>query len=143
MKKAQAIYESMMETDFYSQWLGIKPLLIEEGVCHLEMTVRKEMLNGFGILHGGVAYALADSAQAFAANGFGRIAPLINANMSYSKSAREGDVLRAEAKVIAIGNKKADVDVTLYCNEEEEPYYFFRGTAYRTSREHELKEEIE
>ncbi len=137
MERAQAIYESMMATDFCSQWMGVKALLIEEGQCHLEMMVRKEMLNGFGILHGGIAYALADSAQAFAANGFGRVAPLINANMSYSKSAKEGDRLRAEAKVISLGNKKADIDVTIYCNDKEEPYYFFRGTAYRTSREHE------
>ena len=101
----------MMENDFCSQWLGIKPLLIEEGHCILEMQVRKEMLNGFGTLHGGMAYSLADSALAFASNSYGRISPLINGNMSYSKSAKIGDVLKAEATVISLGNKKADVDV--------------------------------
>ena len=63
--KAEKVYESMMENDFCSQWLGIKPLLIEEGHCILEMQVRKEMLNGFGTLHGGMAYSLAELSIGF------------------------------------------------------------------------------
>ena len=136
--KAEKVYESMMENDFCSQWLGIKPLLIEEGHCILEMQVRKEMLNGFGTLHGGMAYSLADSALAFASNSYGRISPLINGNMSYSKSAKIWDVLKAEATVISLGNKKADVDVVITCEGQEEPFYFFRGTVYRTSKEHKV-----
>jgi acyl-CoA thioesterase len=136
--KAQKVYESMMENDFCSQWLGLKPILIEEGHCILEMEVRKEMLNGFATLHGGIAYSLADSALAFASNSYGRISPLINGNMSYSKAAKIGDVLKAEAKVISLGNKKADIDVTITCKGHEEPFYFFRGTVYRTSKEHEV-----
>lgn len=128
----------MMENDFCSQWLGIKPVLIEEGHCVLEMEVRKEMLNGFLTLHGGIAYSLADSALAFASNSYGRISPLINGNMSYSKSAKEGDILTAEAKVISLGNKKADIDVIIKCKGHEEPFYFFRGTVYRTSKEYEI-----
>tara|TARA_B110000046_G_scaffold52102_1_gene58156 strand:- start:33242 stop:33661 length:420 start_codon:yes stop_codon:yes gene_type:complete len=134
--KAQKVYESMMENDFCSQWLGIKPIVIEEGYCVLEMQVRKEMLNGFGTLHGGMAYSLADSALAFASNSYGRISPLINGNITYSKSAKIGDILKAEAKVISLGNKKADIDVVITCEGQEEPFYFFRGTVYRTSKEH-------
>jgi len=128
----------MMERDTYSQWLGIQALKLEEGECHLEMTVREEMLNGFDILHGGVAFAFADSALAFASNSYGRISPLINGNMVYSKSAKEGDTLRAEAKVFAISHKKADIDVNIYCNDEEDPFYYMRGTVYRSSKEFEL-----
>ncbi len=134
--KAQKVYESMMENDFCSQWLGIKPIVIEEGYCVLEMQVRKEMLNGFGTLHGGMAYSLADSALAFASNSYGRISPLINGNITYSKSAKIGDIVKAEAKVISLGNKKADIDVVITCEGQEEPFYFFRGTVYRTSKEH-------
>lgn len=126
----------MMERDTYSHWLGIRPLKLEEGECHLEMTVRSEMLNGFDILHGGVAFAFADSALAFASNSYGRISPLINGNMVYSKSAKEGDILRAEAKVFSISHKKADIDVNIYCNDEKEAFYFMRGTVYRSSKEH-------
>ncbi|KAA3646039.1 MAG: hotdog fold thioesterase [Bacteroidetes bacterium] len=138
MSKARKVYESMMENDFCSQWLRINPILIEEGHCILEMEVRKEMLNGFGTLHGGMAYSLADSALAFASNSYGRISPLINGNMSYAKGAKLGDTLRAEAKVISLGNKKADIDVTITCVGHEEPFYFFRGTVYRTSKEHDV-----
>lgn len=134
--KAQQIFEKMMETDYCSHWLGIEPLLIEEGECHLQMKVRKEMLNGFGTLHGGIAFSLADSALAFAINSFGRISPLINGQMNYSKAAVEHDVLVAKAQVISLGNRKADIDVNVYCNEIEEAYYFFRGTVFRTSKEH-------
>ena len=45
--------------------------------------------------------------------------------MSYSKSAKIGDVLKAEATVISLGNKKADVDVVITCEGQEEPFYFF------------------
>ena len=127
-----------MATDYYSKWLGFELIKIEEGICHLELKVRKEMLNGFGTVHGGVAYAFADSALAFASNSYGRISPLINGNMNYSKAAKEGDILRAEARVISLSNKKADIDVNIFCNDEETPFYFFRGTVYRTSKEHEI-----
>ena len=59
--------------------------------------------------------------------------------MVYSKAAKEGDILRAEAKVFSISNKKADIDVTIYCNNEKEAFYFMRGTVYRTSKEHEVE----
>lgn len=138
MTKAEKVFQKMMEKDHFSQWMNIKAIVLEEGHCILEMTVRKEMLNGFLTLHGGMAYSLADSALAFASNSYGRISPLINGSMSYAKAAKEGDVLRAEAKVISLGNKKADIDVTVNVNQETEPYYFFRGTVYRTSKEHDI-----
>ncbi len=139
MEKAEQVYHSMMENDHFSKWLNFRLITIKEGSCHLELTVRKDMLNGFSTLHGGVAYAFADSALAFASNSYGRISPLINGSMNYAKASKEGDVLRAEAKVIALGNKKADIDVNVFCNKEETPFYFFRGTVYRTSQEHKLK----
>ena len=125
----------MMERDTYSEWLGIRPLKLEEGECHLEMTVREEMLNGFDMLHGGVAFSFADSALAFASNSYGRVSPLINGNMVYSRSAKVGDKLRAEAKVFSISHKKADIDVNIYCNNDPEPFYYMRGTVYRSSKE--------
>lgn len=138
MSKAKEIYDSMMAKDYATQWLGAELVHLEEGKCTLQMLVKREMLNGFGTLHGGMAYSLADSALAFAVNSYGLISPLINGSMSYAKGAIEGDVLRAEAKVISLGNKKADIDVVITCKGHEEPFYFFRGTVYRTSKEHEI-----
>ncbi len=134
--KAEKVFDSMMENDFCSQWLGTKLLSISAGECTLRMLVRKEMLNGFQTLHGGIAYALADSALAFASNSYGRISPLIQGSMSYAKPAKLGDELIAEAKVIHLGNKKADVDVCIREAKSKEAYFFFRGTVYRTEKEH-------
>ena len=61
----------MYNNDPMSQWLGIERLEDAPGKSVLRMTVRKEMMNGFSIAHGGIAYSLADSALAFAANAHG------------------------------------------------------------------------
>ena len=54
----------MMQQDLFSQWLGIEVLEVKEGYSKIKMTVRKEMINGFGIVHGGIAFSLSDSAFA-------------------------------------------------------------------------------
>jgi len=130
---ALAVYHKMMEKDYCSQWMGIEPIAIEEGYCKIKMTVKREMLNGYSILHGGIAFAFADSAFAFASNSYGRLAVSINGSMTYAKSAKEGDVLFAEAKALNVTHKTADFDVNVM-NEKGEVYYYFRGTVYRTSK---------
>ncbi|WP_170110337.1 hotdog fold thioesterase [Flavilitoribacter nigricans] len=129
---ARSVYEKMMENDYCSQWMGIEPVEIAEGFCRIKMTVKREMLNGYGILHGGMAFAFADSAFAFASNSYGRVAVSINGSMSYARSAREGEELFAEAKALHVGFKTADFDVRVM-NGGGEVYYFFRGTVYRKS----------
>ena len=133
-QQAKAIFEKMMEKDYCSQWLGITPIFLKEGHCKVKMTVKKVMLNGHGILHGGIAFTFADSAFAFASNSYGRISVSINGSMIYSKSAKEGEVLFAEAKALNVTYKTADFDVNVM-NEAGEIYYYFRGTVYRTSKE--------
>lgn len=133
-KLARAVYDKMMENDHCTRWMGATPEVIEEGHCRLRMVVRQEMLNGYGVLHGGIAFAFADSAFAFASNSYGRIAVSINGNMTYAKSAREGDVLLAEAKALNVNHRTADFDVNVM-NEDGEVYYYFRGTVYRSSKE--------
>ena len=60
--------ESMLAKDAFSRWLGIDVISLYAGHCVLRMTVRDEMVNGFGVAHGGIAFSLADSAMAFACN---------------------------------------------------------------------------
>ena len=131
---AEAVYQKMMEKDYCSQWMQIEPILLAEGHCKIKMTVRREMLNGYGILHGGIAFAFADSAFAFASNSYGRIAVSINGSMNYARSAKEGDILIAEAKALSVTYKTADFDVNIM-NETGEVFYFFRGSVYRSSKE--------
>ena len=126
---AKAVFQKMMATDYCSQWMGIEPVILEEGHCKIKMKVQKEMLNGYGILHGGIAYTFADSAFAFASNSYGRVAVSINGSMIYSKSAVEDEVLYAEAKALNLTHKTADFDVNVM-NESGEVYYHFRGTVY-------------
>jgi len=131
----QVVYKKMMEKDYFSQWLGIEPILIAEGHAKIKMVVREEMLNGLAILHGGVAFAFADSCFAFAANSYGRGAVTLNANITFSKSAKPGDTLIAEAIALNLSHKTADFDVNIYEQESGKVYYRFRGTAYRSNAE--------
>jgi acyl-CoA thioesterase len=127
---ARSVYERMMEQDYCSQWMGIEALEISEGYCKLKMTVRREMLNGFGILHGGIAFAFADSAFAFASNSYGRVAVSLHGSMSYARSAKEGEELFAEASTLHLSRKTGEFEVTI-TNSGGEACYFFRGTVYR------------
>ena len=65
---ASSVVGHMMENDFFSQWMGVEVLEVKEGYSRIRMTIRKEMVNGFGIVHGGLPFSLADSAFAFACN---------------------------------------------------------------------------
>ncbi len=132
-KVALAVYKKMMEKDYFSQWMGIEPLSIKEGYCKLRMKITQTMLNGYNILHGGVTFAFADSAFAFASNSYDRLSVSMNGTMHYSKSAKEGDCLIAEAKMITLGNKTATFDVLVFQESTNETVSLFRGTVYRTS----------
>ena len=134
MSLAEQVFQKMMEKDYCSQWLGIEPVFLKEGHCKIKMTVRKEMLNGYGIMHGGIAFTFADSAFAFASNSYGRVAVSSNSNFTLAKSAKVGEVLFAEAKALNITHKTADFDVDVM-NQDDEVYYRFRGTVYRKSQE--------
>ena len=94
---AQAIVDHMMHNDAFSRWLGVEVLDIGEGHCRLQLQVRAEMTNGFHVSHGGIAYAMADSATAFAANAHGEHAMSIECKMSYLKSIPQGSLLVATA----------------------------------------------
>ena len=99
------IVEKMYNGDLFSQWLQIDRIEEGPGTCVLEMTVRQEMVNGFGIAHGAITYALADSALAFASNANGRHAVSIETSINHLKAVRAGDRLRAIATETSRSNK--------------------------------------
>lgn len=134
--QSAAIADSMYRKDWFSQWLGIKRQKVAPGYVVLEMRVRREMLNGFGILHGGVSFSLADSALAFAANGYGQISVSMEASLSFIRSAAEGDIIRAEAREISKTNRIGVYEVII-TNQKSEQLGHFKGTVYRTSKVHE------
>jgi acyl-CoA thioesterase len=99
------IVERMYSGDLFSQWLGIERIEERPGYCELRMTVRQEMINGFGIAHGAITYALADSALAFASNASGKHAVSIETSINHLKPVRPGDILRAVARETSRSNK--------------------------------------
>ena len=131
---ATKVVTKMYDNDWFSQWLGIKRLTIETGSCVLKMTIRKEMLNGFGIAHGGITYSLADSALAFASNSYGKMAVSVETSISHTKQLKEGDEITATAQEMSLSNKIAVYNVTIK-NQHNEVVALFKGTVYRTGKE--------
>ncbi len=130
----QQVLAKMLENDAFSRWLGLVVDEITEGGCRLHYTVKPDMLNGFGIVHGGVVFAAADSAFAFACNSHGRLALALNVSITFTKAAREGELLTVEAKEVYLGNKTSVYNI-ITTNEKGEIVAIFKGTAYRTSKD--------
>ncbi|MBL4586721.1 MAG: hotdog fold thioesterase, partial [Flavobacteriales bacterium] len=103
----------------------------------LKMTVRREMLNGFNIAHGGITYSLADSALAFVANGHGIQSISIETSISHTKPVKEGDVLTATAMEKNLTSKIGIYEVAVK-NQKDETVALFKGTVYRTGKEWEV-----
>ncbi len=132
---AEQVVQKMMAHDAFSQWLGIEVVSIAPGASTLRMTVRPEMLNGFRIGHGGIAYALADSAFAFASNSYGRIAVALDNTMTYPAPIHEGEELLAVAAEVSRSHRIAVYDVTV-TRADGTKVGLFRGTVYRTEKVH-------
>jgi acyl-CoA thioesterase len=126
---AQVVNE-MMANDYFSQWLGITVESVSSGSCRLSLRLRKEMLNGFGIAHGGIAFSLADSALAFASNSHNRKSLVIETSMSFTAPAKEGDVLTAVAEEVNLTGKTGIYYVTV-TNQEEKKIAIFKGIVFR------------
>ncbi len=124
----------MMSTDYYSQWLGIESVEHSDGYCKIKMKIRKEMLNGFNIVHGGVTFGFADSCLAFAANSYNILSVTLDGFITYPNSGKEGDILYAEAIEKSANKKTAMYDVTVK-NQDGLPIGLYRATVYRTKRE--------
>src|SRR4249920_3434356 len=105
MHVAQKVVDTMFDQDWFSQWLGIERMEVTPGRCVLRMTIRKEMLNGFGIAHGGITYSLADSALAFASNSHGRKSVSVETSINHIQAVKVGDVLTAIAEETSLSHK--------------------------------------
>jgi len=135
MNKEQQVLEILLEKDNFSRWLGIRVEEITPGGCILQFTIRPDMLNGFGTVHGGVIFSAADSAFAFACNSHGRLSVALDVHISFIAAAHVGDILRVEAKEIHLGDKTGFYDITT-TNQAGKIISVFKGTAYRTGKSH-------
>ncbi len=127
------IVDRMYHKDAFSQWLGIQRIAEGPGHCTLEMQVRSDMVNGFGIAHGAITYALADSALAFASNAQGRKSVSIETSINHLKPVMVGDVITAIADEISITHKLGVYHVQIIRGGELVGH--FKGIVYRKEEE--------
>jgi acyl-CoA thioesterase len=137
MNQVEKIVHRMYDHDWFSQWLGIELVELQAGRCVLRMTIRKEMLNGFAIAHGGITFSLADSALAFASNSHGRKAVSVETSISHTEQLREGDTITATAIEEHLSNKIGlyKIEVT---NQHGKLVALFKGIVYRTEKHWEV-----
>ncbi len=127
---AEEIVGQMLSKDAFSNWLGIEVLEIAPGFSRIQMVVRPEMVNGFGIGHGGISFSFADSAFAFASNSRGQHAVSIDTAINHLAPVQVGDVLVATAKEQHLGRRLGHYQVEIR-REAEELVALFKGVVYR------------
>ena len=136
-ERATAVVRHMLAHDVFSRWLGVEILHVEPARVTLRMAVRQDMTNGFGVCHGGVTFAFADSALAFASNTGGKVTVSIENSMTYPAAVRVGDLLLAEAEREASSQRLAYYRVRV-TRGDGAVVALFRGTVFQTDREHDV-----
>ena len=130
---ANKVIAQVMQQDLFSQWLGIEVLEIKEGTSKIKMMVRPEMINGLGIVHGGIAFSLADSCFAFACNNRNILSVALDTSINFLKPVNVGDVLTAEAIEMHNGRSTGLYHVTI-TNQKGIIVALFKGTCFRTNK---------
>ncbi len=130
---SKEVVAHMMQHDLFSQWLGIEVIEIAEGYSKIKMTIRKEMINGLGIVHGGITFSLADSAFAFACNSRNILSVALDTAINFIKAVHIGDELTAEAKELHNGKSTGLYQINI-TNQKNELVALFKGTCFRTNK---------
>lgn len=130
---ANEVVQKMISGDRFSQWLGIEVLEIKEGYSRIRMTIRPEMVNGFGIIHGGVTFSLADSAFAFACNNRNNLSVALDTSINFTKPVHVNDVLTAEATELHNGASTGLYQIAIH-NQDQKLVAQFKGLCYRTQK---------
>lgn len=131
----QQVVDKMILNDKFSQWLGIEIIEIKEGYSKIKMQVREEMVNGFGIAHGGIAFSFADSAFAFACNNRNNLSVALDTSINFTKAVNVGDVLIAEAVEMHNG-KSTGLYLINITNQHNQLVAHFKGNCFRTGKLH-------
>ena len=130
---ANDVVRKMMKEDLFSQWLGISIIEIREGYSKIKMTVRSEMMNGLGTVHGGIAFSLADTCFAFACNSRNNLSVALDTSINFLKPVHVDDNLIAEAQEMHNGKSTGLYHITI-TNQKAHVIAFFKGTCFRTNK---------
>jgi acyl-CoA thioesterase len=120
---------TMMAADHASRGLGIELIDFGAGWAITRMAIRADMANGHGIAHGGLIFAVADTAFACACNSHGPVAVAAASEIVFVAPARVGDVLEAKAVERTLFGRAGIYDVTV--RRGDEVIAEFRGRSQR------------
>jgi len=129
-QRAERAAAALFERDGASQALGMRLAAVRPGWARVVMRVRADMVNGHGVCHGGLVFALADSAFAFACNSYNESTVAAAATIDFLAGAREGDELTAEAGELWRTRRNGIYEISV-CNQRGERIALFRGRSYR------------
>jgi acyl-CoA thioesterase len=122
---------AMLAADRASAALGIEVVEHGPGWARARMLVRPDMVNGHDLAHGGLVFALADTAFACACNGWGPPTVAAGADISFVRPARNGDLLEAEARMRSRSGRSGIYDVTVRRGDEVIAEFRGRSTELR------------
>ncbi|MBM3567558.1 MAG: hydroxyphenylacetyl-CoA thioesterase PaaI [Alphaproteobacteria bacterium] len=125
---AERVAVEMYARDNASKGLGMNVEAVAPGYARLSMAVRKDMVNGHDICHGGMIFTLADSAFAFACNSYNRTAVAQQASITFCRPAKLGDRLTAECHERHKAGRAGLYDVTV-TDQSGKTVALFRGTS--------------
>ncbi|WP_058616541.1 hydroxyphenylacetyl-CoA thioesterase PaaI [Tepidimonas taiwanensis] len=131
---AEAVAAAMWARDHATQALGMRLEAIAPGRAVLSMPVRRDMVNGHAICHGGLIFTLADSAFAYACNSYNHNTVASACHIDFLAPAREGDVLEAEAVERSLAGRTGVYDITVRVRGGR-TVALFRGKSYRLGGE--------
>ena len=130
---AHEVITKVLQQDLFSLWLGIEVLEIKEGFSKIKMLIRAEMINGLGIVHGGITFSLADSCFAFACNNRNILSVALDTSINFIKPVHVGDTLVAEATEMHNGKSTGLYHVAI-TNQKGHVVALFKGTCFRTNK---------
>jgi acyl-CoA thioesterase len=128
--RAEAAAGALYARDRASQSLGIRLCAVRPGWARAVMQVRDDMTNGHGVCHGGIVFALADSAFAFSCNSYNEATVAAAASIDFLAPAHAGDELTAEAVELWRTRRNGIYEITV-TNQRAERVALFRGRSYR------------
>ncbi|MCF3138013.1 MULTISPECIES: hotdog fold thioesterase [unclassified Paenarthrobacter] len=111
----------ILTNDYASEWMGIEVLKVDDGHATIRMHLRQEMLNGFGMAHGGMIFAFGDTAFALACNPANptpeeaaTITVASGVDINFIKPAFQGQVITAVANRRASTGRSGLYDIQIY-----------------------------
>ncbi len=123
----------MVAADRATKGIGIEVTVKTAGVAEASMVVTGRMLNGHKVCHGGFIFSLADTAFAYACNGYDNVSVAAAASIEFLRPVKEHDRLTAVASERYRGRRRGVYDVTV-SNQDGEQVAEFRGRSHSTGK---------